>query len=236
MKILLVEDDPISRKVISKGLQKVGYEMLEADCARDAISLLEKNADIDLLITDVRMPEMDGLEFLDYVRNQGEWPNLPALVYSSLADRETVQQAAKYNIEAYLVKPIDLHHLRKTIQEVLGRESGPLGNVKETLDRLDLDKKSYRELLEALMRQLELGMLKLAKCVEDRNYDAFETYLEDLVAAAQNLGAGTISQLLQQMGRFVQASDLQAYESGKAKCQESIIELRTAIVALGEED
>jgi len=68
MKILIVDDDRISRLLASENLAKEGYEVLEASSAKQAIEQLESSEPIRLLISDIIMPDMNGLELLSYVR------------------------------------------------------------------------------------------------------------------------------------------------------------------------
>ena len=95
MTILIVDDNTVSAKIIEFNLSKHGYETIYAKSGKDAIECLQSNLAIKLVITDILMPEMTGLELLYEIRNHPEWKNIPVIMCTSLSDIDTVKKAGK---------------------------------------------------------------------------------------------------------------------------------------------
>ena len=114
--ILVVDDDPAIRKLIRLILEPSGYDILVAEDGKDAINVLrsgEKSKVIDTIITDLNMPNMDGFEAIDYF--QKEFPSIPVIVLTGIADVEMAVSFMKRGISNYLVKPIDVEHLKASV-------------------------------------------------------------------------------------------------------------------------
>ncbi|MDO8626213.1 MAG: response regulator [Candidatus Magasanikbacteria bacterium] len=101
-KFLVVDDDPDNREVVASVLRDKGFEVDEALCAQDALTLLGQ-VEYDVLITDVDMPGMSGLELVRLVRAKPESPY--AVVMSG---RAMAQLAAAAGAEEFFEKPFDL--------------------------------------------------------------------------------------------------------------------------------
>ena len=112
-KIALIADDVSSaRKLYSKVIGELGYEIKTAVNGREALSKI-KSIQPDLVILDIGMPELDGIEVLK--RSQTLSPKTRFLVITAHKDRETVMAAAREGIVSYLMKPVNLHDLRKRV-------------------------------------------------------------------------------------------------------------------------
>jgi CheY-like chemotaxis protein len=81
--LMIVEDDPDTREVLARTLEKSGWGIKLASNGREAIQLIEREGLVDLILLDLMMPEMDGLEFIAYVREQPDWQNLPIVVLTA---------------------------------------------------------------------------------------------------------------------------------------------------------
>ena len=115
-KILLVEDESSLRQVIEFQLCEAGYETVAAeDGARGYESFAE--AQPDLVITDLAMPEMDGLELTRRVKAIS--PDTPVIVITAFGEIQTAVAAMKHGAEDYLTKPLDWDELRITIERAL---------------------------------------------------------------------------------------------------------------------
>ena len=87
-----MEDNPVNAKVLEINLQKNGYQTILAQTAKDALEHLTCTPEIQLIISDIMMPEMDGLEFIKKVKEHSEWKNIPIIMCSPLADMKTVKK------------------------------------------------------------------------------------------------------------------------------------------------
>jgi ATP-dependent Lon protease len=117
--ILIVDDEDIARTNMSHVLRKDGYECKSAENGIAALKILA-NEDIDLIISDLKMDHMDGLELLNEV-NVG-YPEIPVIMVTGFATVNSAVQAMKSGAEHYLGKPVNLDELRKTVREVLAQK------------------------------------------------------------------------------------------------------------------
>jgi DNA-binding NtrC family response regulator len=108
-RILLVDDQPELRRLFRRSLVRAGHEVVEATNGRVAIRLVP-DGEFDVVISDVRMPDMSGVELLEAIRAQD--PDLPVLLVSGSPDLETAKKAAAYGAAEYLLKPVALEKLR----------------------------------------------------------------------------------------------------------------------------
>ncbi len=127
--IMLVDDDPIFRRITSAYLHSGGYKVVEA---KDGLDGLRKLRDIepDLIMCDLSMPVLDGIEFVEEVSL--EYPSLPLIVVSATEDMSDVASALKYGIKDFLPKPINNHkHLMCAIENTLEDSDSHVGDLRD---------------------------------------------------------------------------------------------------------
>ena len=116
--ILLVDDEPMVLKMLQTFLTAQGFKVLCASDARSAITIIEQQKQvIDLLITDIRMPDMHGIQLLEAVRQLH--PGLPVLLMTGYTDFELVVEGLKQHAFDLLFKPIDFEQLNWCISKAL---------------------------------------------------------------------------------------------------------------------
>lgn len=149
IKILLVDDEPFIRKGIQILIdwEKYGYEIVaEASNGVEAIKELEKN-EIDLIITDIKMPEMNGLEFIEYTqRNINK--KYKFIVLSGFYEFEYAKKAIEYNVKDYILKPIVVDELIKVLANV--KEEYLKEKIKDNKERIK-DKAIYDKNLKSII-------------------------------------------------------------------------------------
>src|ERR1043166_8712801 len=84
MSVLIVEDNLISAKVLEHTLGKGGYKTMTARDGKQGLECLESHPDVELVITDMVMPRIDGAQFIRKLRERNEWTDIPVLVGTSL--------------------------------------------------------------------------------------------------------------------------------------------------------
>ncbi|MBI9076746.1 MAG: response regulator [Desulfatibacillum sp.] len=115
-KILIAEDDLITRKVLYKIVEGMGHSVIMSPNGRHAWETLETNSDIAMLITDVMMPEMDGRELIELVRGKEEYQNLPIIIISAVVGPKAVANLLKMGATLFLSKPLKVDETRKYIE------------------------------------------------------------------------------------------------------------------------
>ncbi len=146
MKILVVEDNPVNAEMLRLSLEREHYEVLLAPDGAEALASLEAHPDIDLVITDVMMPNLGGLEMLERIRQRPEWTTLPVVVATSVANQATVRQAVSLHCKHFIVKPFTVQLLLQTVREAIGQRGVVLQEKARVLGRLGLDADGYDQL------------------------------------------------------------------------------------------
>ena len=127
--VLVVEDDPPSRELVVRMLQKEGINVRESSNGREAIEILQSGVKPDLIVLDLIMSEMDGFDFLRQVRPHPEWSKIPVVVVSSLDLNSEAQEVLRGQVEHIFQKGRFaredlLREVRETInQHMLKRQS-----------------------------------------------------------------------------------------------------------------
>ena len=120
-KILVVEDDNELNQLFCRTLDRNGYSSLGAADAAQALDLLEKES-VDLIISDVMMPGMDGFEFVRQLRDAQM--TLPIMLITAKSDIKDKQSGFLSGADDYMVKPVDLQEMLLRIQALLRRAKG----------------------------------------------------------------------------------------------------------------
>lgn len=144
--ILIVEDNPVNAEMVRLSLERERYETILAHDGEEALALLEQHPGVDLIITDVMMPNVGGLEMLERVRQRPEWKMLPVVVATSQANQATVRQAVSLHCKHFIVKPFTVQLLLQTVREALNQRGAVLEERTKVLGRLGLDEEGYDQL------------------------------------------------------------------------------------------
>ena len=146
-KILTIDDEQAIRDVIATYLEDSGFQVIEADNGRAGIEMCRRECP-DLVLCDLRMPEMDGLEVLAIVTQ--EFPEIPIIMVSGMGRVSDAIEALKLGAWDYVTKPIeDMAALEHAIDQALERA------------RLLRENREYREHLETVNAQLEQSLQRL---------------------------------------------------------------------------
>lgn len=119
--LLVVDDDPAALAMVTLALDGQGYRVLTARSAREALALLASN-EVQVIVTDQRMPEMDGTKLLDRV--SARYPDIMRIVLSGYADNEALRNAVSCgDIYKFFTKPWDEEHLRSQILDAFREQA-----------------------------------------------------------------------------------------------------------------
>jgi two-component system, chemotaxis family, chemotaxis protein CheY len=118
MKILIVDDDSTTRKLLGLYLRAKGYEVAYAENGLDGIEKLGSE-NPNLIISDLNMPYMDGIEFVKNVRADQIYKEIPVLMVTTEADPEERERALSVGVNGYLVKPVTAEVVTQNIRHIL---------------------------------------------------------------------------------------------------------------------
>jgi DNA-binding response OmpR family regulator len=120
MKILVVDDEEMSIKLIEMQLLKDNHEVLTSTDGREAVDII-KNELPDLVISDIMMPFMSGLELLEIIKAENK--KIPVILISALDDVEVVQTAIGMGADDFIIKPVKMDELALRIHRVMANAS-----------------------------------------------------------------------------------------------------------------
>jgi two-component system chemotaxis response regulator CheY len=124
LRILVVDDFPEMRNGLLRTLSALGFKSVTAaEEALAAIRLIEECHEFDLIISDLNMPQMSGLELLNYVRNVDRLASIPFLMITAEATKANVLAAAKAGVTDFIVKPFSVEQLVLKIEGLHRREN-----------------------------------------------------------------------------------------------------------------
>ncbi|MFO8032447.1 MAG: response regulator [Desulfohalobiaceae bacterium] len=115
--IMTVDDSSSVRQMVSYTLQDAGYEVIEAVDGKDALQKLK--GQVDMIITDLNMPNMDGIELIRQVRQTAGYKFLPIVMLTTESQDEKKQEGKKAGASGWIVKPFKPPQILSVIQKLL---------------------------------------------------------------------------------------------------------------------
>lgn len=194
--LLIVDDNPTNRDMLSRRLEREGYTVAEAEDGRRALEMIAANK-FDLVLLDILMPEMNGYEVLQQLKANEKWRDIPVIMISALDEIGSVVRCIEMGAEDFLSKPFDPVLLRARIGACL-------------------EKKRLRDQEVEYLQQVD-RVTAAAAAVESETFD-----LQSLDEVAQRPDAlGQLARVFQRMAREVYAREQRL----KAEVQQLRIEI-----------
>ena len=139
MKVLVVDDNPLTAMVIAEALKSHNFDAVVAYSGIDALEFLAQHPEVQLIVVDVMMPEMTGYELVGKLREEPYWKDVPVVVCTALANVETVDRIASLGCRHYVLKPVTEEQLLLKVRQAL--ETGPpiLEHEDRTLEKVGMD-------------------------------------------------------------------------------------------------
>ncbi|MGP1394736.1 MAG: hybrid sensor histidine kinase/response regulator [Inquilinaceae bacterium] len=122
-RILLVDDSPFFRNMLTPLLSVAGYEVTTVESASEALALCEAGESFDIIVSDIEMPGMNGFDFAEHVRNGGKWQNTPIVALSSHATPRDLDRGRKVGFTDYVAK-MDRDALLSSLSQTLADARG----------------------------------------------------------------------------------------------------------------
>lgn len=118
--ILIVEDSATTRALIRAVIDEIGeFETIEASSGFEALKMLPQQ-EYDLIITDINMPDINGLELISFVRNNPRFTHLPIVIVSTERSEEDKKRGMALGASAYVTKPFKSFELQEIIKKTIG--------------------------------------------------------------------------------------------------------------------
>ena len=117
--LLIVDDEAGIRQIIKKYAQFEGYEVAEAANGMEAIDYCRENADVDLIVMDIMMPVMDGMELCDKVKSEISYSHIPVILLTAKTTLESKVEGFECGADVYIEKPFSVKQLHMQIENLL---------------------------------------------------------------------------------------------------------------------
>lgn len=129
-RILVVEDNPMNMKVVLMTLKRQGYTLLEAVDGEEALEVATREKP-DLILMDIQLPKMDGLEVTRRLRQMPEFEQTPIIALSAYAMKGDRERGMEAGFDDYLSKPVNTRELPKVIEDMLSKGRGTDSGTEE---------------------------------------------------------------------------------------------------------
>jgi two-component system chemotaxis response regulator CheY len=119
--VLIVDDSSVMRKIVERALRQAGLDLtkvMEAGSGREGLDALGRER-ADLIVSDINMPSMDGLEFLRQIQSQGLAPGVPVVMITTESGEEHVREALAAGAQGYIRKPFTPDQVRERVLPLL---------------------------------------------------------------------------------------------------------------------
>ena len=162
MNILVVDDNPISGRVMESTLQNHGYATLMARDGLQALDQLDSHPEIGLVITDIVMPNVDGKELVRIIKKRREWQDIPVLIATSLKPEDVFRESLPMGGQYYLFKPVKSVSLLQKVKECLNGRQVALCDLDETRAEMGLVPEVFDEIIADFLKIVEdrIGQLE----------------------------------------------------------------------------
>ncbi len=151
-RILVVDDSATIRRIVKKALQEAGFQVETAIHGREALAMISAGALPDLILSDIDMPEMNGIDFCEAVHADPQLATIPFMIMSANSERSIVRRMLHRGANAYLVKPFNLEQLVVTVEKMLSDQYLLLLKDRE---RLDAERRLMLASITSLITALE---------------------------------------------------------------------------------
>ncbi|MFO7853007.1 MAG: response regulator [Bacteroidota bacterium] len=116
--ILIIDDSNTNLVLLESLFKRNGYNVFSAVNGKQGLDLMEKNIP-DLIFLDLKMPQVDGFEFIRLLKKNTEWKNIPVVILSAISDKEAMIRSIEMGVTEYLTKPLDMEQVIQLTKNIL---------------------------------------------------------------------------------------------------------------------
>jgi CheY-like chemotaxis protein len=227
LRVLVAEDNAVNQQVALGMLERAGHVATVAENGREVLALLERGA-FDVVLMDVQMPEMDGLEATAAIRERerATGGHLPIVALTAHAMKGDAERCLEAGMDAYLAKPLQPRELAAAIEGVLGgapsrplsREPPPsapaLVDLERLLERVGGDRKALVELVRIFRADSPKQVARIRKAIDEGDAPALRAAAHAVKGAVSNFAAPAAAETAQRLQKMGEEGRLQ--EAGDA--------------------
>jgi len=120
-RVVIVDDDKANLETMKKALEKVNFETVGFSDSQDALNFIESNDGVDLVLTDLRMPKITGINLLKRVKQKDQ--SIGVILITAYGTVENAVEAIKMGADDYIGKPLDIYELRKRVSAIVEKRN-----------------------------------------------------------------------------------------------------------------
>jgi two-component system chemotaxis response regulator CheY len=164
--ILIVDDDPVSVRLIEMIVSRHGYATAGASSAAEAIAILDTGRPVEMVITDQTLGGQSGLELVAKLRADVRFHNLSVILCTGVADRQVVEEAMRLGLHHFIVKPIKPQVVMDKVNAVVAERPQLMESRGAVMTRLQLSDAEYKALIHASQGHLAQLGAELTRATE----------------------------------------------------------------------
>ncbi|HFC29448.1 MAG TPA: response regulator [Oceanospirillales bacterium] len=212
IQILVIDDNLINRQYFSFALAKKGFSVNLAEDGFAAIKLAKKN-NFDLILTDIKMPDMDGYETTRKIKQIRQHQNTPVVATSA----ETIAEKNQHLFESCLLKPIKLQELYATVEKFCLNNKIPKDeasqkaldfNQKQALAFAYNDKQIMQKMISMFSQELPLQITQLAHSLSNNSHKVARDLIHKIRGSCKTCGADNLDTNLEKLSKSIKDNDL----------------------------
>jgi two-component system, sensor histidine kinase and response regulator len=237
LRILLAEDNPVNQQLAVRLLEKRGHRVVVAPDGGEALRVLARDA-FDLILMDVQMPGVDGLEATAMIREreQATGKHIPIIAMTARAMKEDREACLAAGMDGYVAKPISPTALFEQIEALRssrGTSPATVGvDLADLLARCDGDERLLRELVTIFLEDYPARLAAVQAAARRRDAGALQAAAHALTGGAGNFGAREAVEAAQQLEFMARDGDLAGVEPALAKLERRMTQLTVELAAL----
>lgn len=253
LRILLAEDNAVNQKLALRVLERRGHFVQLANNGEEAVAALEEES-FDLVLMDIQMPEMDGLEATEAIRQKekGTDTHIPIIAMTAHAMKGDQERCLAAGMDAYISKPIKAEELFAVIEGPLttsAEDNEEMDMESETekeqkpedvfdknaaMNQVDGDMELFREIAGIFIEDSKKQLKEINQAITSRDTKALERAAHTLKGAVGNFAAKGAFEAALKLEMIGREGDLTSAETAYSVLEREIISLRPALVAFGE--
>ncbi len=214
LNVLVAEDNPVNALVANKFLEQLGHSATIVETGEDALAAL-RNTRYDVVMMDLEMPDMDGIEATRRIRNGevgADRADVPVIAVTAHVFSEVREKCEAGGMDGYIAKPLSINELRRTLAEVADmgpatrkQPSPPIATASHVLqrsvlwDRLGGDQALYDELLRVFSQEMSIIVMGIERAANDENMARLALLGHTLKSASSTIGAVSLRETAVQL-------------------------------------
>jgi CheY-like chemotaxis protein len=243
LRVLVAEDNAVNQQVAVGMLERAGHEATVAANGREVLALLEKGA-FDVVLMDVQMPEMDGLEATAAIRERERTTggHLPIVALTAHAMKGDAERCLQAGMDAYLAKPLQPRELAAAIDGILGKPGAPapagavpvpagpgVFDLARLLERVGGDKKALAELVRIFRADSPKRLALIRTAIRQGDAPALRSAAHALKGAVSNFAAPPATEAALRLQKMGNAGRLEGAEAALEQLEQEVETLLSAL-------